>query len=145
MKIPIFPGKNHQNGGFSMAMLVYRSAMFTFPEVVLLNVQENCSDQLPREPFAMANAALAASLAMPMAEWEVLEVALCRWWKKSCISCHGQSHIFAGVSCILYTYIHSHNLSKYIFIYVYTHIGLSLCGISSINSITEESHALHFQ
>ena len=25
MKIPIFPGKYHQNGGFSMAMLVYRS------------------------------------------------------------------------------------------------------------------------
>ena len=24
MKIPIFPGKYHQNGGFSMAMLVYR-------------------------------------------------------------------------------------------------------------------------
>ena len=24
-KIPIFPGKYHQNGGFSMAMLVYRS------------------------------------------------------------------------------------------------------------------------
>ena len=51
--------------------------MFTFPEVVLLNVQENHSDQLPREPFAMANAALAASLAMPTAKWEVLEVALC--------------------------------------------------------------------
>ena len=32
---------------------------------------------MPREPFAMANAALAASLAMPMAELEVLEVALC--------------------------------------------------------------------
>ena len=25
MKIPIFPGKYHQHGGFSMAMLVYRS------------------------------------------------------------------------------------------------------------------------
>ena len=25
MKIHIFPGKYHQNGGFSMAMLVYRS------------------------------------------------------------------------------------------------------------------------
>ena len=25
MKIPIFPSKYHQNGGFSMAMLVYRS------------------------------------------------------------------------------------------------------------------------
>ncbi len=25
MKIPIFPGKHHQIGGFSMAMLVYRS------------------------------------------------------------------------------------------------------------------------
>ena len=25
MKIPIVPGKYHQNGGFSMAMLVYRS------------------------------------------------------------------------------------------------------------------------
>ena len=24
MKIPIFPGKYHQNGGFSWAMLVYR-------------------------------------------------------------------------------------------------------------------------
>ena len=24
MKTPIFPGKYHQNGGFSMAMLVYR-------------------------------------------------------------------------------------------------------------------------
>ena len=24
MKIPIFPGKYHQNGGFSRAMLVYR-------------------------------------------------------------------------------------------------------------------------
>ena len=24
MKIPIFPGKYHQNGGFSMAMLVYQ-------------------------------------------------------------------------------------------------------------------------
>ena len=27
MKIPIFPGKYHQNGGFSMAMLVYRSVL----------------------------------------------------------------------------------------------------------------------
>lgn len=50
--------------------------MLTFPEVVIFNVQENRSDQFPSEPFAMANAALAASLAMPMAEWEVLEVAL---------------------------------------------------------------------
>ena len=25
---PIFPGKYHQNGGFSMAMLVYRSVLF---------------------------------------------------------------------------------------------------------------------
>ena len=25
---PIFPGKYHQNGGFSMAMLVYRSVIF---------------------------------------------------------------------------------------------------------------------
>ena len=29
MKIPIFPGKYHQNGGFSMAMLVYRSVTHT--------------------------------------------------------------------------------------------------------------------
>ena len=28
MKITIFPSKNHQNGGFSMAMLVYRSVVF---------------------------------------------------------------------------------------------------------------------
>ena len=28
MKIPIFPDKYHQNGGFSMAMLVYRSVIF---------------------------------------------------------------------------------------------------------------------
>ncbi len=31
---PIFPGKYHQNGGFSMAMLVYRRvhfAIFQFP------------------------------------------------------------------------------------------------------------------
>ena len=27
MKIPIFPGKYHQNGGFSMAMLVYRRVL----------------------------------------------------------------------------------------------------------------------
>ena len=27
MKIPIFPGKYHQNGGFSMALLVYRSVV----------------------------------------------------------------------------------------------------------------------
>ncbi len=31
MKIPIFPGKYHQNGGFSMAMLVYwRVTVFVF-------------------------------------------------------------------------------------------------------------------
>ncbi len=29
MKIPIFPGKYHQHGGFSMAMLVYRRVQFT--------------------------------------------------------------------------------------------------------------------
>ena len=28
MKIPIFPGKYHQNGEFSMAMLVYRRVTF---------------------------------------------------------------------------------------------------------------------
>ena len=28
MKIPIFPGKYHQNGGFSMAMLVYRRVKY---------------------------------------------------------------------------------------------------------------------
>ena len=28
MKIPIFPGKYHQNGGFSWAMLVYRRVIF---------------------------------------------------------------------------------------------------------------------
>ncbi len=33
MKIPIFPGKYHQNGGFSMAMLVYRGV----PACHLLN------------------------------------------------------------------------------------------------------------
>ena len=27
MKIPIFPGKYHQNGGFSMAMLDYRGVV----------------------------------------------------------------------------------------------------------------------
>ena len=27
MKVPIFPSKYHQNGGFSMAMLVYRSVL----------------------------------------------------------------------------------------------------------------------
>ena len=34
---PIFPGKYHQNGGFSMAMLVYRSVIFVcfFPLFVL--------------------------------------------------------------------------------------------------------------
>ncbi len=31
MKIPIFPGKYHQNGGFSMAMLVYRRVVARFP------------------------------------------------------------------------------------------------------------------
>ena len=35
MKIPIFPGKYHQNGGFSMAMLVYRR--------VKLKVEMGCS------------------------------------------------------------------------------------------------------
>ena len=30
MKIPIFPGKYHQNGGFSMAMLVYRRVNIDF-------------------------------------------------------------------------------------------------------------------
>ena len=29
MKIPIFPGKYHQNGGFSRAMLVYRRVRLT--------------------------------------------------------------------------------------------------------------------
>ena len=27
MKIPMFPGISHQNGGFSMAMLVYQSVV----------------------------------------------------------------------------------------------------------------------
>ena len=30
MKIPIFPGKYHQNCGFSMAMLVYRRVTWNF-------------------------------------------------------------------------------------------------------------------
>ena len=29
MKIPLFPGKYHQNGGFSMAMLVYRRVWYS--------------------------------------------------------------------------------------------------------------------
>ena len=29
----IFPSKYHQNGGFSMAMLVYRSVTFLFPNI----------------------------------------------------------------------------------------------------------------
>ena len=34
MKIPILPGKYHQNGGFSMAMLVYRSVDCIFTHLV---------------------------------------------------------------------------------------------------------------
>ena len=36
MKIPTFPCKYHQNGGFSMAMLVYRRVAFLFQTPMLL-------------------------------------------------------------------------------------------------------------
>ena len=38
MKITIFPGKYHQNGGFSMAMLVYRRTMSLFQRESCANV-----------------------------------------------------------------------------------------------------------
>ena len=42
MNIPIFPGKYHQNGGFSMAMLVYRSVGCLFLLVKSLDLGQIC-------------------------------------------------------------------------------------------------------
>ncbi len=42
MKTPIFPGKYHQNGGFSMAMLVYRRVINTETLRIQLIVQGTC-------------------------------------------------------------------------------------------------------
>ena len=40
MKIPIFPGKYHQHGEFSMAMLVYRRVMVMNPMVQIQMYEE---------------------------------------------------------------------------------------------------------
>ena len=47
MKIPIFPGKYYQNGGFSMAMLVSGRVL-----ILLRVVSETCSSKINSEPLA---------------------------------------------------------------------------------------------
>ena len=54
MKITIFPGKYHQNGGFSMAMLVYRRVSFIHLQVRVLN-------QTPQADFSTKKMAIQAA------------------------------------------------------------------------------------
>ena len=50
MKIPIFPGKYHENGGFSMAMLVYRSVYLLWSSFTPSKTHTWYTQKLPRFP-----------------------------------------------------------------------------------------------